>query len=284
MQCPKCRYEPTFSELKQSPDDCVQCGASFSTPTVIRNRSSRRSRIWVSVAALAAIVFVAAGSMWGISTYKKNDLVSLVEVKMRTANGLVSEILDEKARLTNAGFLEKIPRRIAAMDDLLASTLAINDARIPGLTSATADYVRASRTFLNVFTDDLRQGIRLSMTEAGHKAYVDYPSTVDGARYLAMSDTDIEALNRNNLAAVSREEDLSRKIELLRVASEHGKKLEKRVAYLKSLEDLRVARQEKERSLKALSSAGRTIQVAGDRISELVGRPVPIQAWEIPSN
>lgn len=29
MQCPKCHYEPTMSELQKSPDDCVKCGVNY---------------------------------------------------------------------------------------------------------------------------------------------------------------------------------------------------------------------------------------------------------------
>lgn len=29
MQCPKCNYEPTLSEVQRSPDDCVQCGINY---------------------------------------------------------------------------------------------------------------------------------------------------------------------------------------------------------------------------------------------------------------
>lgn len=37
MQCPKCGYEPTMSEMQASPDDCVKCRAHFASykaPTV----------------------------------------------------------------------------------------------------------------------------------------------------------------------------------------------------------------------------------------------------------
>ena len=29
MQCPKCRYEPTMSEISASPGDCVKCGINY---------------------------------------------------------------------------------------------------------------------------------------------------------------------------------------------------------------------------------------------------------------
>lgn len=29
MQCPKCHYEPTLSEMQASPDDCVKCGINY---------------------------------------------------------------------------------------------------------------------------------------------------------------------------------------------------------------------------------------------------------------
>ncbi len=29
MQCPKCSYEPTLSELQRSPHDCVKCGVNY---------------------------------------------------------------------------------------------------------------------------------------------------------------------------------------------------------------------------------------------------------------
>lgn len=29
MQCPKCRYEPTLSELQKKPEDCPACGVNY---------------------------------------------------------------------------------------------------------------------------------------------------------------------------------------------------------------------------------------------------------------
>lgn len=29
MQCPNCHYEPTLSEMQQSPNDCVKCGVNY---------------------------------------------------------------------------------------------------------------------------------------------------------------------------------------------------------------------------------------------------------------
>ena len=29
MQCPKCHYEPTMSEMQRSPGDCVKCGINY---------------------------------------------------------------------------------------------------------------------------------------------------------------------------------------------------------------------------------------------------------------
>ncbi|WP_312921159.1 hypothetical protein [Stutzerimonas nitrititolerans] len=29
MQCPKCGYEPTLSEVQRSPSDCVKCGVNY---------------------------------------------------------------------------------------------------------------------------------------------------------------------------------------------------------------------------------------------------------------
>lgn len=29
MQCPKCKYDPTLTEMQSSPDDCVKCGINY---------------------------------------------------------------------------------------------------------------------------------------------------------------------------------------------------------------------------------------------------------------
>ena len=29
MQCPKCGYEPTLTEIQKSPDDCTRCGINY---------------------------------------------------------------------------------------------------------------------------------------------------------------------------------------------------------------------------------------------------------------
>lgn len=284
MQCLKCRYEPTMAELQKSPDVCTACSVPFALAARSMTAAPSNSRRIVAIAVFSLLITAALvlAGFWGHSEYKRGILIDEVEQSMRAANGFVSEILDDKALLTNGQFLQKIPRRIAELDSLLASTLAINDREIPGLTVAAAAYVRSSRSFLNAFTDDLRLGIQLSLAEAGHKAYESYPMTLDGARYLAMTQAEIQRISTESLAAVQAESDLSKKIDLLSKAAEHGKQQSRRTAYLKSAEDVRQAKSAKSASLKALHKFGNDIQRSGNKVSELSGRQMPTQAWGIP--
>ena len=273
-----------MAELQKSPDICTACSFAFgqAAPDVGSVVSPWRR---IGIVAVASVVIVAAlvsAALWGHAEYKRGLLIDEVEQAMRSANGLVSEILDNQASLTNAQYLEKIPRRIAELDSLLASTLAINDRAIPGLTGAAAAYVRSSRSFLNAFTVDLRSGIQLSVAEAGHKVYESYPMTLDGSRYLAMTQAEIERISAESLAAVQAESDLSKKIDLLSKANDHGKQQSRRTEYLKSAEDVRLAKIAKAKSLKALHQLGIEIETSGKKVTELSGRKMPTQAWGIP--
>lgn len=46
MQCPKCSYEPTLSEVQASPDDCTKCGVNYQSHAQLRDRelAERRAR------------------------------------------------------------------------------------------------------------------------------------------------------------------------------------------------------------------------------------------------
>lgn len=46
MQCPKCSYEPTLSELQRSPHDCVKCGVNYEShkELIAREAAEREAR------------------------------------------------------------------------------------------------------------------------------------------------------------------------------------------------------------------------------------------------
>ncbi|MCY1285126.1 hypothetical protein D9M70_340520 [compost metagenome] len=219
---------------------------------------------------------------WGYGAYQRHALVEQVEASMRMANSYIAEILDDSAKLTNGEYLQKVPGRIEQLDSLVASTLSIDDASIPGLADAAADYAKASRSFLNRFTDNLKMDLRLSVVEASYRAHDGYASSVEGLEYLGKTDEQVNTETGAALEAVKSTDDLIESVRLFKVAADKTNKQQRRSAYLKSVAELNEAKAQSAQTLRALDEAGRHLQKVGDKVSSLADKPMPTKAWEIP--
>lgn len=278
MQCPKCKYEPTMAEMLASPDDCVKCGVSYGAPPPLRSLK-KRGRIVLGVSVAALILLAIAAGYFGITEHRKQTVIAESASYMRTANGYVAEMLDEKASLTNAAFLEKLPRRIQNLDDLNAKVLAMDDTYLPGLKSATADYVRASRSFLLRFADMTRAEIGLSAMKAGHATYEPYVNSPQGRQDLARSDAQMKAELDLATAQYEAARTMSEKIERLGVSSKILARSKKRFAYLASVGDVEESAQHAEKAKASFETARVALSTAGRKLSDLANEPMPAQPW-----
>lgn len=76
MQCPKCRYEPTMSEMSASPDDCVKCGINYiGHANAVSEARAQRQAAAVTPAAGAIVKKALAG-------YEGAQAVVVVDLQM----------------------------------------------------------------------------------------------------------------------------------------------------------------------------------------------------------
>jgi hypothetical protein len=231
---------------------------------------------------VAVVVALIVGSFAGLDYYRRSELVKRAETSMRMANSYVAELLDESARLTKAGYLEKAPRRIQDLDSLVASTLAIDDAALPGLTKATTDYVKGSRNFVNAFTQYVQADIKASVALANHKSHDEFANSSLGRYMLSKSDQQILMESKAALAAVEAEPDVLARTDEVVTMVKHQKLAEMRRQYLDSRAALNADNENSQRALQQLNSAGVELGRIGGKVSELAGKQMPVQAWQVP--
>lgn len=123
MQCPKCKYEPTMSEMQSSPDVCPNCSADYSkvnssaarAPEMIK--TGKRSRgVITKIIALCVLLAVAFGG-WNFYLHRK--VLTAVEEQVRLTSAYVTQIvtaLDDGGSMTFAEFFEKANKSVAEID------------------------------------------------------------------------------------------------------------------------------------------------------------------------
>lgn len=283
MQCPKCKYEPTMAEMQRSPADCVKCRINYADHGEPGSSGKPNAKkLTYLVVAVAIIVGLAFGGYGAYTFQQKQELIAKSEAAMRMANSYVAEILDKSANLTNAQYLKKIPRRIEELDTLVANSLAVDDQALPGLTAATASYVKGSRSFLNNFTKHLQSDINASVTRAGHRVYDDFAQSSSGQEVLSKSDEDLHRESSAAMSAVEAEDDLIARSGLVVAMVKRQQLVEKRQRYLDSKAAVEAADRQSKAALKALNDAGIEIGRLGRKVSEIAGKQMPVQAWQIP--
>lgn len=80
MQCPKCGYEPTMSEMQRSPDDCVKCGVNYEGHA--RHMASVQAQREAERSANAVRAKMAPAVLDAHSKYPGAQPVVVVDIKM----------------------------------------------------------------------------------------------------------------------------------------------------------------------------------------------------------
>lgn len=288
MQCPKCEYtaSPGESEVEGK---CPSCGVYYHkvartvdtevSPVVDRNTSRKK---WFLVFLVVAVIVAAAG-YFGVKEYSHWQLVKNVDVVIRQANGQVAELVDEKAKRTNAEFLRAYQIRIDTLDSLVARALAINDASSPGVSSATADYVRASRGFLKTVKANVDARIDLSVKTSTFSSLKGYESDELVSQFIGLTDIQVNALLEKSINEASKEDVLTTSLDKLRQATIYEGLAKKRRQYLNARDDMESSRKASEDSLREISKAGAEVKQSGGRIELLLGEDLPVQGWKVSS-
>lgn len=290
MQCPKCDHQDTDAAFGD-PARCPACGvyahkvrkggvlqeAAGGMPT---SKASYSPKPWhLAVLALALIGVI---SFFGYAHYQEKLLIDEVSSSMRLANSYVSELLDESAKLTNAEYFAKAPRRIQELDGLVASTLAIDDSAIPGTAKAAAEYAKGARDFVNAFTEYLNAKIKLAVAESGASVYTEFASTPEGREMLAMSDADVTMLLRASIERARNTTGLEEGLLQLQSGATLQKLVGMRNRYLSAQEDVVAAKSNFAAAEGRLHLAGQRLHTLGKSVQSRTGSPMPIQAWGIP--
>jgi hypothetical protein len=285
MQCPKCDYHAPLSEITVA-GQCPKCAiyyhkfskkpvqAASTFPAQVKPK-----RYMLILVSLFLVVMTGVLGYWGYGQYQRYQLIAVIDGKLRLANGYVAEIMDKKSGLTNAGYFEKVPRRIVDLDNLMAATLTVDDSAIPGIKTAAADYVNASRAFLSQFTLSTKASIQQAVSAAKHKAYEGYAASPEGLKYLAKSDAQIKAEQDYSLRMLEAAPDLLSKLEQQALIIPFAQQTDKRASYLKSLHEMNAARAEAELQLAALGQAGLQLKTIGAQLNLMAGKPLSVQAW-----
>lgn len=131
MQCPKCSYEPTMSEMQESPESCQKCGVIYSNvharPQVTQDVSNRKKLahfFYKFMLACVAVVFVFGG--W--SFYQYRQALAAVEEQVRLTSAYVTQIvtaLDDAGSMTFSEFFEKSNKGVSEIDAAMVKVSVI---------------------------------------------------------------------------------------------------------------------------------------------------------------
>lgn len=284
MRCPKCEYVAEPGEAKVE-GQCPNCEVFYhkvlKPPQEERAESlAKPSGIQRYLLLAAVVVIVLAGAcFYGFKTYAHHQLSESVQSILRQTNGQLAELLDENAKRSNAEFLRIYQGRMDDLDKLVAQALAIDDGPAPGVSAATADYVRASRAFLKCFSDELQSRVALSVDEAMFESASKFLETDEGKRFAELSDDEVGELYSFNLDMISQAKDFDSKLFQLKRGAELESLGRKRISYLKAKEKLAASKSRHESALQVLGRSGDYIGKAGVALETLLGEKLPIQAW-----
>lgn len=287
MQCPKCEYVAAPGEARVD-GQCPNCevfyhkvrqpaqkpdlGVAPTAKTGIRRHL---------VAALVGIAIFAGACFYGLHSYTHYQLSRSVEVVLRQTNGQLAELLDEKAKRTNAEFLRVYQGRLDDLDKLVAQALSIDDSAAPGVAASTADYVRASREFLKRFADELQSRLVVSGDEASLQVASKFLDTVEGGKFAALSDSEVSALYARSVEQMSGAKDLDARVAELKRGADLEVLGRKRNAYLAAKDTLEQSKSRHTEAMIALGKAGESIGKAGAELESRLGEKLPIQSWNL---
>ena len=279
MQCSKCHYEPTLSEMQRSPDNCVRCGRGYADPKSVVPGSIRNRSATFSLVAFVLIIIFAAFYFYH---YRQLAAVSESSAKiMRSANGFVAELLDEGVSRNNGEYLSAVPDRIKKLDDLSAEALAIDDSAMPGLGLATSAYVRAYRNLVNMFSDHVRGTMALGVARSELDKFSDFAKSDNGKYLISIDDSLFNSYIEKSLADARSASIGPEAIQKLKDASVAVKIGEQRVGYRNAKERLDGLELAQKRSLQRMGDASSEVNKAGKHVESITGRKMPILEWRL---
>lgn len=270
-----------MAEMQRCKDSCIKCGGSYSGDKPFSDSHKVVKRALFLFGIVAMLVAAALGWQWNEARKEREVLFFQLDKQIRIVNGLVGELLDQSAGLTRAQFFEKAERRVIDIDAVIAKALSIDDSVLPGLSQKTAAYAKAARVLINAVGEQQRAEFSLSLAKAGHSVYAKYEDDANFQLLLNSTPAQIESIQKEALAAVENEPDLSKKLTLLKTAADIGNVHSLRIKYLQSkdgvdgaADNLRVAREK-------LADAVESMDVAGRRLKESGQHEFPVQKWAV---
>ena len=281
MQCPKCKYEPTMAEMQRSPSSCIKCATSYSGYQQATSIAKAGNIVAVVVGVVLLLGVAVFGWQWNEERQEKELLFSQVDQQVRVFNGLVGELLDQSAGMTRGQFFEKANRRVIDIDAAIAKALSIDDSVMPGLGKQAAAYGKASRSMIKAIGEQQRAEVGLSVAKAGHAVYAKYESDKNFQLLLSRSEEQLRVERENSLSAVEAEQDLSKKVALLKNAADIGDVHGLRVKYLQSKGEVDTAAGILASAQRDLSAAVKRLDLEGKRLNEISGNQFPIEKWSV---
>lgn len=125
MQCPRCKYEPTMSEMQESPNTCLKCGTKYvgigkvEQSPVVRG-VGRNGVVRFSLLFFIVIFFVVAG-YYGHSIYEDMRVAEQVDKEVKLTSAYVSQVLtalDGAGSMTFAEFFSKANKAVEEIDSI----------------------------------------------------------------------------------------------------------------------------------------------------------------------
>lgn len=287
MQCPKCEYIASPGEAMVE-GQCPKCEVFYhkvkQQPQAAQSEVAHTGKSGLGrrlVMSLVCIVMITGACFYGFHRYTHYQLSKSVEVILRQTNGQLAELLDEKAQRTNADFLRVYQGRLADLDKLVALALSIDDSAAPGVASATADYVRASREFLKRFADELQSRVMMSVDESSLKEASKFLDTAEGKKFAALSDTEVKELYAKSSDQMAEAKGFESQLAELKRGADLEAMGRKRSAYLTAKSSLAEATSRHEKATLALGVAGESIGKVGADLESRLGEKLPVQSWSL---
>lgn len=277
MQCPVCGYEPTLTEMQASPDECVRCHGKGVTT---QGKKMPRSLI-AGVVALSLL----GATVLGFNHYQRktaeNALYVLIDQKLGAVNGLSMELLDQGAGLTKAEFFTKAERRVKELDDVIVQILSVNDSARPGVAQAAAEYAKGARAVIKAVADQAMAEALMNVEKQGLARYAKHENDPNFIALVSRPESQLREDESRALAAVEGEQDMGRKIELLRDAKLLGDVHALRAGYLESKRKAEVSAAAYQKKTSEMEAAVQETQRAANRLRQLTDYDFRLSGWEL---
>lgn len=269
MQYKSCGYEPTNRELSEGGDACQNCITTPSAKTPKAPKASRKIAAAMLLAACALIVIVGT---WGWGVYRKSLSVDAVQPHILTINSHVMHVIANPDKISNGEFFEALPKIKEAIDHERILIGALDDAPIPEIKTTGIDYATKARAVITAIESQVKARILLEVSERPVEKFSALSSTPAFQSLLSATPSQISKINRFNMAAIEAEHNLSKKIQLLKVAAEEAKALSFVEEYRKAKSDNEQAENSYNSANSNFAEACRALTIAGEALDSLTGR------------